>query len=256
MIQAKGIYTLLRIVFEDNKPDVQLLEYTNDKYTFEWWQRHFKTDFLFRGWEVWEARYEDEQYKFHTRHFACHHEGEYKKHPLSILGATGYAYLHASEGDLRKVCYVCAGNIDKEHMDKHGYITLHLDGLMSLRNHMLAREHKHKTPTGVKINVSNWCGSLSYPVDLVRVGNGGMMRVRRDIWFTDHNGDQWYGLQLGNASPLVYCRRIKGKKDGEDKGRDRSNITEESRGEDRSGEEGSRRKQKPKRLLVGSTSSV
>ena len=245
MMKPKGNYNLIHILIVGKEATINLIEYSDSMIVREWWMEKHRTQMMFESWEVWSAVHDAEgQLKWHTRHFFCFKENKIKTHPLTPLGATGYAYLNASDEDRRKVCYTCAADLDRALMDERGEITLHLDGLISLRmnpERVIQKQASGQASPGGKISVSNWCGSLSYSVELVRVGNGGMSKIRRDIYFTDHKGRVWHGVQFGNKSELVYCKRMKeGYEIGKDKRADRRNGKEKQRRENREGEEGAR----------------
>lgn len=211
MLRPKGKYNLIQIHITKDTATIEILEYSDSTIVKEWWTEKFREDMLFNSVEVWTAKHDGDSLlhlQWDRREFVCFRENKLKGHPLTPLGATGYAYLNSSDQDRRKICYECAADFDRKTMDETGEITLHLDGLISLRLAELPRTGKRNLK--VKISVSNWCGSLSYPVDLVRVGNGGIAKVRRDIYFTDHKGANWHGVQFGNESQLVYCKRLKG----------------------------------------------
>lgn len=234
----QAIYNLIQLTFVDNEPKIEVKAKSDAAFNLYAWQNSYLPEFMFQGWEIWIAEPMPDGLRWVSRQFYCHGENKFRTHTLSVLGATGYAYLNA-RNDLRKVCYVCAASIDQDHMDKTGKITLYLDGLSSLRLNP-ARTNKQKTASGVKIMVSNYCGSLSYPVELVRTGNGGINKIRRDIYFTDHAGRVWWGVQFGNKSPLVYCKRMKeGYEIGKDQRANRSNGRKESEGKDSRGKRSS-----------------
>jgi len=241
--KAQGIYNLM-------SPDLKVIEHSNEQSVAQWWARKYKHQFEWDGWEIWIAL--DGEFK--DKMFFCFDEKKFRSYRLG-LPTLGFAGVGVHQQDKRRVCYDCVAVRDKWVMDIEGRITLYLDGLLSIKIQG-DRIIKRKTKSGVKITVSNWCGSLEYPVDILRVGNGGIAKVRRDVYFQDHNGDYWWGVNYGNNSPLVYCRRLKGKRNGSNKGTDRGD-SENQQGDEDQGSEGRRVQQpKSKRLLVSTTTSV
>jgi len=104
-------------------------------------------------------------------------------------GSTGYAIEDA--GNL--VCYECCAKEAEKFMQEHERIALYL-----VLTH------------GAKREVTNWPGSLRFPVRYYKKGRHNLAGVRRDVWF-DFEGYQWHGVQYGEFSELCYCRKTKRK---------------------------------------------
>lgn len=119
-----------------------------------------------------------------------------KKWPGGV-SLPGYGTLKEN-GVEKKVCYKCMGAIEKREIGakKPGdRWTLYLgkkDG---------------------KYSVSNWPGSLKYPVRSYSTGRHNMGGTRIDVWFQDHKGRWWHGFQVGDYTDLVHCRLLKRKPD-------------------------------------------
>ena len=91
----------------------------------------------------------------------------------------------------KPTCYSCCGDLDREWMRTHDRITLYLT-------------HRNKW------EVTNWPGTMRYNA-AVRVNphghNWGL--TRRDAWFTDYDGQSWWGVSYGDMTELVHCRKLK-----------------------------------------------
>ena len=128
--------------------------------------------------------------------FACEDCGEvchgYSKEQAQCT--TGWGCT--SEGG--KVCYSCCAKQDKAHMRENGKIALYLTTNRGL------------VPEAGKWNngmVTNWPGSLSFPC-YVRKGRHNMARWRYDARFI-FEGYWWHGVQYGDNTQIVHCRRTK-----------------------------------------------
>lgn len=106
-------------------------------------------------------------------------------HPPSEHSNFTTGYGVDSEG--RKHCYACCAERDKAEMIKTGRATLYLSGK----------------------EVSNWPESLKFRVNYVRKGRHNMARVRYDVRFIGPDGKPWHGVQYGDNTQIVHCRRIK-----------------------------------------------
>jgi hypothetical protein len=95
----------------------------------------------------------------------------------------------------RKWCYACCAARDKRRMTQTGRATLYLvDSQASV---------------GRAFTVQNWSGSLCFPVTYCRKGAHNMARTRYDVWFTGPDGKPWYGVQYGDNTQILHCRRVK-----------------------------------------------
>lgn len=112
--------------------------------------------------------------------------------PIQTKGGMGYATLDNTTADV--VCYDCCALLDREHMQRENKITLYLT--------------IDKLSGGW--TVSNWPGTLKYRA-MVRKGDHNIARTRYDAWFIDADGNNWHGVQYGEFTQLVHCRKLKGK---------------------------------------------
>ena len=103
---------------------------------------------------------------------------------------TGYAVSHPTG---EKTCYACCAAIDEAWMIEHGKMTLYL-----------SRDEKDGLWW-----VTNWPGTLAYKAYGMRRGEHNMARVRYDVWFCGPDGCEWHGVQYGDNTQLVHCKRTK-----------------------------------------------
>lgn len=57
--------------------------------------------------------------------------------------------------------------------------------------------------------ITNWPGSLSFPC-IVRKGRHNIARVRYDANFAGPDGNRWHGVQYGDNTQIIHCKRLKG----------------------------------------------
>jgi len=102
-------------------------------------------------------------------------------------GSTGYA----NDEHENKICYACCAKADEKYMIEHGRITLYL------------------SRTRGSYKVTNWPGSLAFTPRYVSKGNHNIAGVRYGAWFTGPQGTNWHGVQYGENTQIIHCRRIK-----------------------------------------------
>lgn len=123
----------------------------------------------------------------------CHQEKE-----VNTTGVTtGYAV--GILGDY--ICYACCGEIDREHMRKYDKTTLYLS--FELQNPRIGWND-------YKAEVTNWPGTLRISLHGVRVGRHNIARRRYDVRFT-LDGNEWHGVQYGDFTQILHCRKLKKK---------------------------------------------
>lgn len=59
--------------------------------------------------------------------------------------------------------------------------------------------------------ITNWPGSLSFPVYGVRKGRHNIAGSRYDCWFNGPDGHVWHAVQYGEWTQIAHCRRTKEK---------------------------------------------
>jgi len=116
--------------------------------------------------------------------FVCADCGEEKVHTDSLT--TGYGINR--EG--RKVCYSCCGKRDSAEMTATGRAVLYLT-----------------EEAGVPV-VTNWPGTLRLRVTHTRKGSHNIAGSMVSIWFTDLDGREWHGRNIGD-NQILRCKRLK-----------------------------------------------
>ena len=86
-------------------------------------------------------------------------------------------------------CFACCAANDKARMIDTGRAMLYLT-------------------TATPAKVSNWPGSLSFPVSRICRGSHNWARVRYDVTFTGPDSRQWRGTQYGDNTQICHCRRL------------------------------------------------
>jgi len=123
----------------------------------------------------------------------CSRCGKDISKPEATTCAIGFAY---DENGL-VVCYKCCATIDRQYMHDHGKITLYLTPSPS--------------PVGsikTGYNVINWPGTLGFRCVRVALGRNNIGRKRIDVWFEDNVLGYWHGVQYGENTQLIHCKKI------------------------------------------------
>lgn len=121
--------------------------------------------------------------------FRCMDCGKAK--PMQTQGGTGYA--RGKDGFA--VCYACCAIKDAADMVATGEATLYLTTMPdSHRGH------------GGTAKVTNWPGTLVFHGGYRR-GHHNRARYRYDAWFRGPDGKQWHGVQYGDNTQIIHCRR-------------------------------------------------
>ena len=97
---------------------------------------------------------------------------------------TGYGVQNG-----KKYCYECCAKNELKAMQEDGRATLYL------------------VKTVGEYEVSNWTGSLRFK-PVVRKGKHNIARSRYDAWFMV-NGQKWHGVNYGEFSQLLHCKKMK-----------------------------------------------
>jgi len=111
--------------------------------------------------------------------------------PIQPNGGTGYAVKRNGH----KVCYACCAIRDSLEMCKSGH---------SKRLPLYLSKDKEGRYT-----VSNWPGTLSFRVWCSKEGKHNIAGTRTDVWFAGPDGHEWHGVQYGEFTQIVHCRRTK-----------------------------------------------
>ena len=98
----------------------------------------------------------------------------------------------------RKVCFACCAKVDLKAMQETGNdskVILYLD------------------MTKGTLTVGNWPGTLTFPVLRQKISRNNWGAKRTDVWFRVPTGkgydSLWHGVQVGEWSQVVRCRRNK-----------------------------------------------
>lgn len=84
-------------------------------------------------------------------------------------------------------CFECCGDTDKAHMRDKGKATLYLSDK----------------------KITNWPGTLELIPGRIKTGSHNIAGKRYDVWFT-FEGKPWHGVQFGDNTQILHCKRIKG----------------------------------------------
>lgn len=109
---------------------------------------------------------------------------------------------YGTNKDGKRHCYACCGERDRTDMIASGRVTLYL----------IPREHKPADRADfVRYEVINWPGSLRFSVRIsdIRHGRHNIAGTRTDVWFLGPDGATWHGVNYGENTDIVHCRRVK-----------------------------------------------
>lgn len=121
-------------------------------------------------------------------------------HPESPHSDFTRGYGRDAEGN--RYCYACCAERDKADMRERGRIALYLSPRSQEE-----RDAGHYSATH---KVTNWPGSLVFLVYGSRRGWHNWAGPRYDVWFT-FEGEEWHGVQYGDNTQIVHCKRTKRK---------------------------------------------
>ena len=113
---------------------------------------------------------------------------------------TGYG----RDNDGKEHCYECCAVNDLKAMIEAGRATLYLcDG-----------DNPKPSYPATKYKVTNWPGTLKFPVRAFKTGGHNMGGTRIDVWFRgpDEKGEMtaiWWGKMIGKFTQICHCRRTK-----------------------------------------------
>lgn len=110
--------------------------------------------------------------------------------------AEGIGAGYGITGDGERLCYECCGIEERRLMAEHGRTALYLVGEAGSRE------------------VVDWPGTLRFKVNGISKGRHNIAGTRYDVWFTGpatdgSNTARWYGVQYGEMTQIVHCRRLK-----------------------------------------------
>lgn len=112
------------------------------------------------------------------------------------------------------ICYKCASDDEKERMRKTGVTTLYFMYNSPCNNIQHTNAGTNMTPSDYI--VSDWSGRfLIRPMNVQR-GKHNIARTRWDVWF-EFEGRVWHGVQYGENTQLLHCKRTLAKVSKEEK---------------------------------------
>lgn len=127
--------------------------------------------------------------------------------------STGYG-VDRDTGD--RICYRCCGELDRDAMAEcepgdRFMLYLTFDKQFppphrETRNPIILRG---RTIWHDKGTVSNWPGSLEFDTLRIKEGRHNIAGVRYDTWFQDHTGAWWWGVQFGDWTQVIHCKKLK-----------------------------------------------
>lgn len=123
--------------------------------------------------------------------FRCDDCGQDKTHPEGSC-TTGYA----TDREGKKICFDCCAIRDKASMIENG-----TSDQLPL---YLSKDDKGTWYLG------NWPSTLRFRCGNPRKGRHNMARTRYDVWFNGPDGKDWHGVQYGENTQIVHCKRIGG----------------------------------------------
>lgn len=128
----------------------------------------------------------------------CNYRG-----PFRVCGdgkTEGRLYGRNTAGEVH--CDVCCAEVDKADMIARGKATLYLSVRDYGKRGWLGERY-------VSADISNWPGTLKFHTGMVKTGHHNMAGRRYDVWFTGPDGKDWHGVQYGDNTQILHCRRVK-----------------------------------------------
>ena len=98
--------------------------------------------------------------------------------------------LHHARSGNGPICYNCCADLDKQEMIKSG-------NSKKVELYLNTNEKK----------VTNWPGTLSFNIRGLRKGKHNIARTRYDIWFNGPDNFIWHGVNYGEFTQIVHCKR-------------------------------------------------
>jgi hypothetical protein len=129
---------------------------------------------------------------------------------------TGYALISKTQ---QVVCYECCGVHDRQTMIDTGHsrnlpLYLGLKKDAPERPRVTIRQwgrtlHNVRPLVASDWEVTNWPGTLRIPVSGISRGEHNIAGSRIDVWFNGPDGHVWHGVQLGESTQVVHCKRTR-----------------------------------------------
>lgn len=128
------------------------------------------------------------------------------KQAFPSIGASGYG-IRAADG--KKVCYICCADDDLAAMKANGRITLYLEEVKTDNLRTIGYNRGRRYLNHGCYQVSNWPGTLKFRPHQVMQGRHNIAGRRYDVWFKDGDNNLWWGVQYGDSTMILHCKRIK-----------------------------------------------
>lgn len=113
----------------------------------------------------------------------------------------GHTTGYGTTQDGKIHCFACCAETDMQTMERDGKIALYLT------HEPFSQNVLGMVSTTTNGKLTNWPGTLSFRC-WVKKGHHNIARTRYDVWFTDHNGNHWHGVQYGDNTQICRCRKL------------------------------------------------
>jgi hypothetical protein len=115
------------------------------------------------------------------------------------------SFAYAIDHNNNKICLECATKQELQFLEHNTKAVLYLvrDKAAEVADRL------NGSRSGKRYAVTNCIGKIKFPVSHWHTGkhNWGIPRI--DVWFTDHQGNEWWGVHYGVWNELVYCKKLK-----------------------------------------------
>ena len=105
---------------------------------------------------------------------------------------TGYG----QDRDGRAHCFACCAERERESMIATGKAVLYLTV-------------ESAATGGPAWKIKDWPGRLAFSCNAMRDGKHNIARTRKDAWFHGPDGFLWHGVQYGENTQIIHCRRTR-----------------------------------------------
>jgi hypothetical protein len=137
-----------------------------------------------------------------TKVLDCGHT--YVPVPTGAFGAIGYSVDPGG----RKICYQCVAALDRQTMIETGH-SQNLPLYLTRTQVVVGAGHSSGKVRGGTWEVTDWPGSLRFPVERLSEGKHNIAGTRTDAWFWGPDDHLWHGTQYGEWTQVIHCKRTK-----------------------------------------------
>ena len=127
--------------------------------------------------------------------------------PAPPAGSCTTGYGKDGAGNI--LCYPCCGEIEKEWIRKKGRTVLYLSEIQAEGLPPNSRKARYTA----NFRVTDWPGTLNLPITYFKTWYHNIAHTRIDVWF-DFEGQEWHGVQYGENTQLLHCKKTKGGNNG------------------------------------------